>query len=102
MPSHELSADAETDIIEITAYTYENHGLTQTLKYIDNLEKCAAKLATGDGDYKELLDIHPQLRAKHCQHHHIFGVMRKFQPMLVVAILHERMELIIRLQKRLE
>ena len=102
MLSHELSDDAEIDLSEITEYTYKNHGATQTLKYIDNLEECAANLSTGHVHHKELSDIHPQLRIKHCQHHYIFGVMRKSRPMLVVAILHERMKLIERVKKRLK
>ena len=47
MLSHELSTDAEIDISEITAYTYQNHGVAQALQYIDNLEECAARLAAG-------------------------------------------------------
>jgi len=100
--SHELSTDAEIDISEITAYTYQNHGVAQALQYIDNLEECAARLAAGEGHYKVLSDIHPQLRVKHCQHHYIFGVMKNPRPMLVVAILHERMELIRRLKEYLQ
>jgi plasmid stabilization system protein ParE len=102
MPLYKLSNDAEIDLAEITEYTYENHGTTQTLKYIDQLDECTNNLASGDGHYKEESKIHPQLRIKHCQHHYIFGVMRSSQPMLVVAILHERMKLIERVKKRLK
>ena len=102
MSSYKLSDEAAADLDEITVYTYENHGATQALRYIDNLDECATNLASGYGYYKELPGLHPQLRMKHCQHHYIFGIVREFQPMLVVAILHERMKLIARVQKRLE
>ncbi len=102
MPLYKLSDDAENDLAEITEYTYENHGATQTLKYINKLSECASKLATDDGNYKKLSEIHPQLRITHCQHHYIFGVMRSSRPMLVVAILHERMKLIERVKKSLK
>lgn len=102
MPFYELSDDAETDLDGITKYTYENHGVAQTLKYIDHLDECANNLAMGNGHYKALPEIHPQLRMKHCQHHYIFGVITKSSPMLVVAILHERMKLIERVKMRLE
>lgn len=102
MPLYVLSDDASIDLDEITEYTYENHGVAQTMKYIDNLEECAVSLANGHGHYKELSKIHPQLRVKHCQHHYIFAVIKKSQPMLVVAILHERMKLIERVKKRLK
>jgi plasmid stabilization system protein ParE len=102
MSSYELSEDAAADLYEITDYTFENHGDAQTLKYIDTLDECASNLATGHGHYKELPELHLQLRMKHCQHHFIFGVVRESRPMLVVAILHERMKLIERVRKRLE
>ncbi len=102
MPLYVLSDNASIDLDEITEYTHENHGVAQTLKYIDSLEKCAVNLATGHGHYKELPEIHPRLRVKHCQHHYIFGVIRKSHPMLVVAILHEGMKIIERVEKRLK
>ncbi len=102
MSSYELSEDAIADLDEITDYTFENHGVVQALKYIDTLDECATNLSMGHGHYKTLPELHPQLRMKHCQHHYIFGVIRELRPMLVVAILHERMKLIERVKKRLE
>ena len=102
MSSYKLSEDAAADLDEITDYTFENHGVAQTLKYIDMLDECATNLSIGHGHYKELPELHLKLRMKHCQHHFIFGVVREAESMLVVAILHERMKLIERVQKRLE
>ena len=47
-------------------------------------------------------DLYPNVRVMHCQHHYIFGLMREDAPMLIVAILHERMDVIARLQNRLK
>lgn len=35
MLSYELSDEAEIDLDEVTEYTHDKHGLTQTLKYVD-------------------------------------------------------------------
>jgi len=101
MPSYELSTEAEFDLEEITEYTYKKHGAVQTLKYIDGLEENAHNLASSHGHYKELLQIHPNLRMKHYQHHYIFGIIKENKPMLIIAILHERMKIVARLKKRL-
>ena len=76
MSSYELSDDATFDLGDITDYTFENHGVDQTLKYIDILDECATNLSIGHGHYKELPDIHPQLRVKHCQHHYLWCYAR--------------------------
>lgn len=52
MSLYELSSEAEKDPEKVTEYTYENHGATQTRKYIDQLDECATNLATGHGHYK--------------------------------------------------
>ncbi|RKZ95876.1 MAG: type II toxin-antitoxin system RelE/ParE family toxin, partial [Gammaproteobacteria bacterium] len=91
------SAEAEIDLEKIIEYTNKEYGAAQTLKYIDELEKNAENMAENYGYYRELPDIHSRLRMKHCQKHYIFGVMRENEPMLVIAIFHERMQLMTRL-----
>lgn len=98
---YEMSPDAESDLDEIIEYTNKKHGSEQVLKYVADLEKCSDDLATEYGHYKEFPDIHPALRMKHCQHHYIFGLMRASLPMLVIAILYERMDLLVNLEERL-
>ena len=47
-------------------------------------------------------DLYPNMRVTHCQHHYIFGILRENSPMLIVAILHERMDMIKQLENRLK
>jgi len=98
---YELSPEAEGDLDEIIEYTNKKHGSAQVLKYVAGLEKCSDDLAMEYGHYKEFPEIHSALRMKHCQHHYIFGLMRASAPMLVIAILYERMNLLANLEERL-
>jgi toxin ParE1/3/4 len=78
MPSYELTSHAEEDLADIIEYT------------------------GSQGFYRELKNIHPRLRVTRCQHHYIFGIMRSGSPMVVVAIYHERMDVLQRLRTRLK
>lgn len=101
MESYEISELAEEDWRSIVNYTFNQFGEVQTRKYMSELKQCTKKLALSEGHYKELEDLYPSMRLKHCQHHYIFGLMRNKRPMLVVAIFHERMDLMEQLRARL-
>ncbi|MDY6785470.1 MAG: type II toxin-antitoxin system RelE/ParE family toxin [Cyanobacteriota bacterium] len=101
MSPFELTPYAEEDLADITEYTVNNHGIAQAKEYITALERCAESLANSYGYYRELKNIHPRLRAVRCQHHYIFGMMRAGKPMVVIAIYHERMDVLRRLKTRL-
>lgn len=68
---------------------------------MDKLERGIARLAAGQGTFKDLGALHPALRMAHCEHHYIFCLRRENAPPLIVAILHERMNLMTRLAGRL-
>ena len=59
-------------------------------------------LATGSTLCKDMSPLHPGLRMMRCEHHYIFCLPRDEAPALVVAILHERMNLMMRLADRLK
>jgi toxin ParE1/3/4 len=102
MPPYELTAYAEEDLAAIIEYTVTNYGTTQVRDYVAALERCAENLASSQGFYRELKNIHPRLRVVRCQHHYIFGIMRTGKPMAVVAIYHEQMDVLQRLRRRLK
>lgn len=86
---------------EIARYTLKTWGEDQTRVYIAQLEQCAENLATGNRLYKDMSVIHPKLRMVLCGHHYIFCLPREDTPALVIAILHERMDIMTRLKSRL-
>ncbi|MFN3456946.1 MAG: type II toxin-antitoxin system RelE/ParE family toxin [Novosphingobium sp.] len=96
-----LTAAAEADLRSLIRYTRSRWGDAQTRKYVGALERGMRRLATGDGHFRMLGDIHDDLRAARCEHHFIFCLTRKNAPALIVAILHEQMDLMIRLNERL-
>lgn len=45
--------------------------------------------------------LYPALRMARCEHHYVFCLPRENAPALIVAIFHERMDLMTRLADRL-
>ncbi|WP_228765665.1 type II toxin-antitoxin system RelE/ParE family toxin [Sphingopyxis solisilvae] len=66
------------------------------------MTRCIEKIVDGKQAGKDLSEIHPGLRAVHCQHHYIFCLPRENAAALIVAILHERMDLMTRVAGRLK
>ena len=82
-------------------YTRETWGVVQARAYSEKLRTGIERLASGRGVYKVLSDIHPSLRVARCEHPYLFCLWRENAPAIVVAILHERMDLIARISDRL-
>jgi len=101
LSSYVLSAAAEADLREIIRYTRRQWGDGQVRNYVLQLEAGIESLAAGDGAFRDLSDIHPSLRMAKCQHHYVFCLPREKGPALITAILHERMDLLVRLAGRI-
>ncbi len=97
-----LTAAAETDLREIVRYTRKQWGDTQVRSYVAKLERAIARLAIGQGAYRDMSALYPALRMLHCEHHYVFCLPREDAPALVIAILHERMDLMVQLARRLK
>ncbi|EOJ8974971.1 type II toxin-antitoxin system RelE/ParE family toxin [Escherichia coli] len=76
-------------------------GGAQVRRYIARLEHDIADLAAGRGSFRDMSELFPELRMIHCEHHYVFCLPRGSAPALVVAIFHERMDLMTRLSERL-
>ena len=101
MTDYVLTAEAEADLRGIIRYTRKQWGAAQVRRYIAELEQGIDGLAAGQAPFKDMSEIYPALRMAHCQHHYIFCLPRERAPALVVAIFHERMDLMTRLAGRL-
>ena len=97
-----LLPDAEADLRGIIRYTCKQWGEAQTRTYIAKLKCCIESMADGDARSKDMSALYPRLRMMRCEHHHVFGLPRDNDGMAVVAIFHERMELMVRLADRLK
>ncbi|MCC4635544.1 type II toxin-antitoxin system RelE/ParE family toxin [Xanthomonas dyei] len=95
MHGYVLTDAAEADLRGIIRYTSAPWGQAQVRRYI------AARLAAGEGPFKDLSALYPALRMSQCMHDYVFCLPREHAPSLIVAILHERMDLMVRLAGRL-
>lgn len=96
-----LSSSAEADLRDVIRYTRRQWGDAQTRSYVAKLQAGMESVAAGDGFFKEMSALYPGLRMVRCEHHYIFCLPRDDAPALVVAIFHERMNLMVRLAARL-
>lgn len=100
MTAYVLTDAAASDLRDIIRYTRKQWGDEQVRSYIVQLEQGMARLAAGEGAFKDMSAVHPGLRGARCQHHYLFCLTRGNLPALVVAIFHEHMDLMTRLTAR--
>lgn len=101
MTTYILTAEAEADLRGIIRYTRKQWGTVQVRRYIARLEHDIASLAAGRGSFRDMSELFPELRMARCEHHYVFCLPRGSAPALVVAIFHERMDLMTRLAERI-
>lgn len=96
-----LTAAAEADLRGIIRYTRRQWGDEQVRAYLKDLAHGFGRVAAAESGAKDMSALYPELRMSRCGHHYIFCLPRDEAPALIVAILHERMDLISRLADRL-
>lgn len=101
MTLYEKSREALEDWQAIVEYTFDRHGEDQTIKYTKQLINCIEAMAKGEGYFKEIKVKKRTVRIMHCQKHYIFGLVRDKAPLMIIALFHEKMDLMTRLKKRL-
>ena len=101
MTAYILTAEAESDLRSVIRYTRTQWSVAQVRHYVSALERGMEDIAAGKVPFKDLSALYPALRMARCQHHYIFCLPREHAPALIVAILHERMDLLRRLADRL-
>lgn len=97
-----LTEAAEADLRSIIRYTRREWGQAQVRHYVGELERCIDRVAFGRGAIKDMSALYPSLRVAHCGHHFIFCLPREGEPALILAIFHERMDIMTRLADRLK
>jgi plasmid stabilization system protein ParE len=97
-----LTAGAAVDLQKIAIYTEKEWGTTQRQEYLRQIETAAIELAQGRGTFRQRDDLCPGVRVRLAGHHYIFCLPRADAPALILAILHERMDIIAQLKERLD
>lgn len=96
-----LTQEADEDLLRIAQYTIETWGFEQALRYEAALEASFTAIAEGKARSKVFIKTRPELRVIRCEHHYIFHLEREIEPPLILSVLHENMDLITRIKKRL-
>ena len=102
MPDYKLTPDAEADLLQIAIYTIETWGIEQAGRYEAAIVDCLAAIAHGTARSKRPMPHRPELLVTRCQHHLVFWLQEENTAPLIVAVLHEKMDLLQRLRDRLE
>jgi toxin ParE1/3/4 len=102
MPSYELTSDAEADLEKIAAYTLREWGAEQQIRYAELLEAGFHRIASGMAISRQFSEHYPQIRVTRCEHHYVFHLQgEETTAPRIIAVLHERMDMIARLRRRL-
>ncbi len=97
-----LTRGAAADLADIARYTDKEWGSSQRKAYIQQIEDAATQLALGEGVLWQRDDLYPGVRVRLVGHHYVFCLPQVNAPALILAILHERMDLFARFHRRLD
>ena len=100
--SVDFTREAIKDLSDIASYTAETWGHEQALRYAELLNEKFKKIARGLIFSKVAFSKYPNVRVCRCEHHYIFFMHPQKSPKpVILAVLHERMNLLERLKERL-
>ncbi len=98
--AYDLTSDAAADLEGIWKTSFDRWGPDQADRYLAQIEDCLAQICAGEAVCTELPEVDLRLKSHHCQHHYIFFLDGN-KNMTVIAVLFERMDLLVRLKRRL-
>jgi len=102
MAEYSLEDEAEHDLLEIGRYTTRTWGLEQAVRYLSALDDHFSSIAHSDALEKAVFEHRDDFRVLRCQHHYVFFVWEDEQSAIILAVLHENMDLIARFRERLD
>jgi toxin ParE1/3/4 len=85
-----LSCRAEADLLDIADYTLRTWGEAQTIRYLNDLERCCQRLAENPGSGRNCDSIRPGLRRAE-QGKHVVFYREAPSGIFVSRILRQRM-----------
>ena len=102
MPVYELAETADADIQAIARYTISTWGVDQARRYEALLESHFRAIGSEKARTRVFLKRRPELLVSRIEHHYVFHLVRENQCPLILAVLHEKMDLMSRLRNRLD
>ncbi len=102
MSDYELAPGAELDLLDIALYTIKKWGVKQADRYEAALEDHFIAIGQSEAHTRVVFEHWPELQLSRCEHHYTFSLQRADAPPLILAIFHEKMDLMARLRERLD
>ncbi|MDP2177642.1 MAG: type II toxin-antitoxin system RelE/ParE family toxin [Methylicorpusculum sp.] len=98
----DFTSAAINDLSDIASYTADTWGREQAFSYAGLLHGRFIEIAEGRIFSKVPFSKYPNVRVCRCEHHYIFFIRPQESPKpVILAVLHERMNLLERLKDRL-
>jgi plasmid stabilization system protein ParE len=101
MLPYELTPLAEEDLKGIAQYTVKKWGVKQSLRYAELLENRFIEIADRIAYSRSFSKRYPQVMVSRCEHHYIFYIHPNEKVPCIIAVLHEKMDMLVRLENRL-
>ncbi|MCY4487643.1 MAG: type II toxin-antitoxin system RelE/ParE family toxin [Deltaproteobacteria bacterium] len=101
MLPYELTSAAASDLRDIARHTLSRWGRRQQQRYARQLATCCQAIGDGSTVSRTFSEHHPSVYVMRCQHHYVFFLTPTGGKPVIIAFLHERMDLTARLQRRL-
>lgn len=101
MLPYELTPLAEQDLKEIARYTLKEWGKKQSIRYARLLEDHFHGIANRTVTSRTVFEQFPDVYVTRCKHHYIFYLYQNGKRPRIIAVLHERMDMLTRIGKRL-
>jgi len=99
---YELTEAADADIQAIARYTVTTWWIEQARRYEAILESHFQAIGRDNAQTRIFLKHRRKLRVSRIEYHYVFHLIREKQCPLILAILHENMDLMNRLRHRLD
>ena len=101
MLPYELTPDAEADLEETAEYTLREWGAAPQELYAERLEAEFHRISDGTALSRRFSEQYPQVYVTRCEHHYIFYLHPEGTKPRIIAVLHERMDRVARIRRRL-
>jgi toxin ParE1/3/4 len=102
MPTYQLTTLAREDLRAVALYTLSQWGIDQARQYQTSLENCFRAIGESEIRGRAFIKRRPDLLFTRCEHHFVFFVRRENQCPLILAVFHEKMDLMRRIEARLQ
>ncbi|WP_375565777.1 type II toxin-antitoxin system RelE/ParE family toxin [Oceaniradius stylonematis] len=100
MAGYLFTPGAREDLADIWLHTEEAWGEDQADRYVEALFDCCARISAGTARGR-LVPGAEGIHCHRCQHHVIFFLRGDDEAIIIIALFHERMDLMRRLAGRL-